>query len=451
MSEADPGSLPRAEAPGALTDPPEAEPRGALVGALVDQRYRVEVLLATGGMGSVYRAEQVFIGRKVALKVLHPHFQASPELVERFRREAQLAVQLKAKNVVEVLDFGRTSDGRFYLAMELLAGESLQDVLEREGRLTPARAVTLLRQLLEGLTAVHAAGVVHRDLKPENLWLVPAPEGEQLKIIDFGIAKLADVPAGAARTRVGLVIGTPEYIAPEQAAGKPVDARADLYAVGLIAWVALCGRHPFPTADLQALMQAQAYAKVPRMTEAQPELAACPRLVEAIARATAKDPAERVASAAELRALLEGAEVAALTDVAAQSPLGLKELDLVRPTVIRGRPGVAAPSNRAPGPTLRGNRRLRRARRAAHARAGRAAPPEAGPAARPRALRVRRPAREGQRRGSGARALRLDGRRRPVCRGAPGRARARPRERRRARANLRTRRAPRRRGAPRPG
>jgi class 3 adenylate cyclase/predicted Ser/Thr protein kinase len=338
MSEADRGSEPRAEQGQAI----EAERPDALVGQQVDQRYRVEALLATGGMGSVYRAEQIFIGRKVALKVLHPLYQASSEIVERFRREAQLAVQLKAKNVVEVLDFGRTSDGRFYLAMELLEGESLQDVLAREGRLAPARAVALLRQLLEGLEAVHAAGVVHRDLKPENLWLVPTPGGEQLKIIDFGIAKLTELPGGTSRTQVGLVMGTPEYIAPEQAAGKPVDARADLYAVGLIAWIALCGRHPFPTADLQALMRAQAFAKVPRITEASPELGACPRLVEAIERATAKSPAERIASAAELRALLEGAEVASLIQVVARPGLGQRELDLVRPTVVRGGPAKGA-------------------------------------------------------------------------------------------------------------
>lgn len=340
MSEANRGGEPRVEQGQAI----EAEPPDALVGQQVDQRYRVEALLATGGMGSVYRAEQIFIGRKVALKVLHPLYQASPAIVERFRREAQLAVQLKAKNVVEVLDFGRTSDGRFYLAMELLEGESLQDVLAREGRLAPARAVALLRQLLEGLEAVHAAGVVHRDLKPENLWLVPTPGGEQLKIIDFGIAKLTDLPGGTSRTQVGLVMGTPEFIAPEQAAGKPVDARADLYAVGLIAWIALCGRHPFPTADLQALMRAQAFAKVPRITEASPELGACPRLVEAIERATAKNPAERIASAAELRALLEGAEVASLSQVVAQPALGQRELDLVRPTVIRGGPAKGAPA-----------------------------------------------------------------------------------------------------------
>lgn len=279
-----------------------------VVGSTIDGRYRIDSLLAVGGMGSVYQAEQVFIGRQVALKILHPNFAASPELVERFQREAQIAVQLRSPHVVDVLDFGRTADGRFYLTMELLEGESLEALLRREKRLAAPRVVHLLRQLLHGLVSAHRAGIVHRDLKPENLWLTPTPEGPQLKILDFGIAKLIEPPAGAAKTQLGLVMGTPEYLAPEQAMGLAVDERADLYSVGMIAYVLLIGAHPFDTSDLHALVRAQATAPVPPLTDAAPQLSAYPRLVEFTAKATAKTVAARVQTAAELLALLEGAE-----------------------------------------------------------------------------------------------------------------------------------------------
>jgi serine/threonine-protein kinase len=162
----------------------------SLVGSLVDGRFRIDELLGIGGMACIYRAEQVYLKKLVALKILHPVFANSASSVERFQREAQIAVHLKSPHVVDVLDFGRTSDGRVFLAMELLKGETLHVLIEREGRLTPARTVALLRQLLSGLQAAHEMGIVHRDIKPENIWLVPTPEGEQLKLLDFGIAKL---------------------------------------------------------------------------------------------------------------------------------------------------------------------------------------------------------------------------------------------------------------------
>ncbi len=196
-------------------------------GVVLDGRYLLQAQLGAGGMGAVWRAEHVRIGRPVAVKVLHPEVSSSPHEVERFRREALIAVQLSSPHVVEVLDFGETHDRALYLVMELLEGESLRDRLHREERLAPGVVADLMRQLLRGLDAAHRAGVVHRDLKPENLWIVRHPGGgERLKILDFGIAKLAAPAPGSDQTQTGLVVGTPQFLSPEQAVGGEVDARA---------------------------------------------------------------------------------------------------------------------------------------------------------------------------------------------------------------------------------
>ncbi len=278
-------------------------------GSVLDGRWRIEALLGTGGMGSVFRAEHVHVGRKAAVKVLHPDLCRSPPERERFRREARVASRLRSPHVVEVLDFGEDAAGRPYLVMELLEGEPLRAVLDREGRLAPPRVVRLLRQLLDGLGAAHAEGIVHRDLKPENLWLSGCGAEELLRVLDFGIAKWSDVHPDATRTQAGLVVGTPEYLSPEQAVGGEVDRRADLYAAGILAFVMLTGRHPFDTSDVRALVAAHAFERVPSPSSIAPELAAWPRLVDFVARATEKDRARRPGSAAELHALLEDAEM----------------------------------------------------------------------------------------------------------------------------------------------
>ncbi|HET8539878.1 MAG TPA: protein kinase [Anaeromyxobacter sp.] len=293
-------------AAGRATDAPAPD---LAPGAVLDGRWRIEALLGSGGMGAVYRAEHVHVGRKAAVKVLHADLRRSAADRERFRREARVASKLRSPHVVEVLDFGEDEAGRAYLAMELLEGESLRAVLEREGRLAPVRAVRLLRQLLDGLAAAHDAGIVHRDLKPENLWLSGRGADETLKVLDFGIAKWSEARADAAMTQAGLVLGTPEYLAPEQAVGGEVDRRADLYAAGILGFVMLTGRHPFDTSDIRALVAAHAFERVPSVSSAAPALAAWPKLVDFVARATEKDRALRAASAAELTAMLDGAEV----------------------------------------------------------------------------------------------------------------------------------------------
>jgi serine/threonine-protein kinase len=287
---------------------PEPEGSDLRPGTVLDGRWKIETVLGTGGMGSVYRAEHVHVGRKAAVKVLHADLSRNPPERERFRREARVASRLRSPHVVEVLDFGEDAAGRPYLVMELLEGEPLRAVLDREHRLAPQRVVRLLRQLLDGLGAAHAEGIVHRDLKPENLWLSGAGDEELLRVLDFGIAKWSDTRGDVTRTQAGLVVGTPEYLSPEQAVGGEVDRRADLYAAGILAFVMLTGRHPFDTSDLRALVAAHAFERVPSLSSVAPELAAWPRLVDFVARATEKDRARRAGSAAELRALLDGAE-----------------------------------------------------------------------------------------------------------------------------------------------
>jgi len=315
------------------SDPIQPASRGPGPGAVLDDRYRLVERIAAGGMGTVYRGENIRIRRPVAVKVLHPAFAASAAEVARFHREAQIAVRLSSPHVVEVLDFGRTPGGDLYLVMELLQGESLRDLLAREGRLAPERAARLLRQLLLGLGAAHAAGIVHRDLKPDNLWLVRETDGERLKLLDFGIAKVVDPAPGDARTQVGLVVGTPAFLAPEQAAGGEVDHRADLYCAGILAWLMLTGRHPFAGLDVRALLRAHVFDPVPSPAREVPELMRHPELVRFVARATEKDRAQRAQSAAELLDLLDGREA--------------------HPLRSEARPGPKGPVPRAPGRSLR--------------------------------------------------------------------------------------------------
>ncbi|ABS24544.1 serine/threonine-protein kinase [Anaeromyxobacter sp. Fw109-5] len=278
----------------------------SLLGLVLDGRYELAAHLATGGMGAVFRARHVHLRKDVAVKVLRPDLSSSPDLVERFRREAEIASALEHDNIVRVTDFGRSPDGWLFLVMELLCGESLFDRIRRDGCLSPEEAVPILWQVCAGLEAAHALGVVHRDLKPENVFLARTASGREVtKLLDFGIAKIAD-PASGASTQAGVVVGTPEYLAPEQALGGEVDARADLYAVGLIAWRVLGGRHPFKADEPRALLMMQATRPVPPLTDPRPDLGAYPALVAAVARACAKEPDERHPSASALRDDLGG-------------------------------------------------------------------------------------------------------------------------------------------------
>jgi serine/threonine protein kinase len=224
----------------------DAEPD--LIGSEVDGRYRVLELIGEGGMGKVYLAEHVEIGKRVALKVLHPSYSRMPDLVERFRREARAASRIGHPNIVDVTDSGTTADGSVYFVMEYLEGVELGSVIEREGALDVARALKITGQICRALAAAHREGIIHRDLKPENIFLITRDgTADVVKVLDFGIAKTTEAEAARERrlTSPGMAMGTPEYMSPEQAAGRAADARCDVYALGAIMYEMVTGIPPY--------------------------------------------------------------------------------------------------------------------------------------------------------------------------------------------------------------
>jgi serine/threonine protein kinase len=236
----------------------DTEKADSLIGQVIQGRYRIMNLLGEGGMGGVYLAEQLSIERLVAVKVLHEQYARDEEFLARFRREAQQAAALNHHRVVTIYEFGQTEDGRLFIAMEYVSGQTL-DKLVRRGPLPVKRAVALGIQLAEALQAVHRAGVIHRDVKPENIMV---RGNDEIKLMDFGIARARDVQTQTRLTRTGLIIGTPEYIAPEQIEGGEVNERTDIYAWGIVLYEMLSGKPPF-TAPTAAAMLVKHLQEVP--------------------------------------------------------------------------------------------------------------------------------------------------------------------------------------------
>ena len=238
-------------------DDDQAAERDALLGTLLAGRYRIEELIGSGGMGAVYRAEHVHMRKAVAVKVLHKEMTAFPEVVARFEREAVAAGRIEHPHVVSASDFGQLEDGSFYLVLEFVEGQSLAKVVDRGGALAPLRALRVARQIVEALQAAHSVGIVHRDLKPDNVMLLEKDgDPDFVKVLDFGIAKIKveETAEQPALTQIGTVFGTPEYMSPEQARGELVDARADLYTVGVILYEMLAGVSPFKDDDLVVVL-----------------------------------------------------------------------------------------------------------------------------------------------------------------------------------------------------
>ena len=271
-----------------------------LVGEVLAGSFVITRTLGEGGMGRVYEADHLRLPRRFAIKVMLDRLASHPDAVARFEREAQAVARIANPHVLDVVDVLRVQ-GRPCMVTELLEGEELADVLDREGKIPLARALTLCRQVCRGLAAAHAVGVVHRDLKPSNLFLIDRDAGAPfVKILDFGIAKMAD---GAQLTRTGMVLGTPAYMAPEQARGeRAVDARADVYAVGAVLYHMLTGRPPFE--DLEpAVVLTRVLTEDPRRPRDLER--SIPEGVETvIQRAMARDPAERPATVLDLDRLL---------------------------------------------------------------------------------------------------------------------------------------------------
>jgi len=238
-----PPQAPQLPPPQPITAPAAPDP---YLGKLVGDRYEIEAKLGEGGMGFVYRARHIVIGKHVALKVLKPELSNEAESTSRFINEARAATLIGNPHIIEINDFGKMPDGATYFVMEFLKGKPLGDLVEGEVPVPAYRIVKILRQIAEGLSAAHRVGIVHRDLKPDNVFLIEqGHEADYVKILDFGIAKMPRAEGGTKLTQVGQVFGTPAYFSPEQAAGNPVDERGDIYSLGALAYEMATGKLPF--------------------------------------------------------------------------------------------------------------------------------------------------------------------------------------------------------------
>jgi len=243
-----------------------------LVGSIVAERYHILEKIGEGGMGQVYLAEHVKMGRRNALKVMRPGAVKDLSTISRFNREAAHASRISHANVAAIYDFGETRDGLVYIAMEYVEGPSLTSIIARDGALSPARAAGIIRQTADALGAAHEMGIVHRDLKPDNILVASTRDGGDLvKVVDFGIAKSAAAD-GQKVTKTGHVIGTPEYMSPEQLAGDPLDGRSDIYSLGLVAFHALTGAPPFSSESAQEAMIMRLTDRPKRLSAVRPDV-----------------------------------------------------------------------------------------------------------------------------------------------------------------------------------
>jgi serine/threonine protein kinase len=306
----------------------QAQGRTDFIGQVLDGRYRVEELIGEGGMGRVFLAEHVEIGRRVAIKILHPVYGRMPDLVERFRREARAASRIGHPHIVDVTDSGTTEDGSVYFVMEYLEGVELATVIDRDGALEVARALRITTQICRALSAAHAVGIIHRDLKPENIFLtVREGAADFVKVLDFGIAKSseAEEARGKRLTHPGMAMGTPEYMSPEQAAGRPADERCDVYAVGAILYEMLTGVPPYEGDNFMEILTKKATIDPQPPRAVRPDL---PPPVEALVlSAMGRDPTVRPPSMEafeyELTKCLagRGAAVAKILGIPSESPM----------------------------------------------------------------------------------------------------------------------------------
>jgi len=275
----------------------------AFIGRTVGGRFKIVKLLGEGGMGAVYQGEQNVGGtvRKVAIKTLHQHLSADPKIKQRFERECATVAELQHPNTIQLYDYGTTDDGLLYMVMEFVQGQSLASILEKQGSLEPTRTSHILQQVCDALWEAHALGIVHRDLKPDNIVLTERAK-DWVKVLDFGIAKRSEAPDKQEQklTQQGTVLGTPPYMSPEQFTGKPIDARSDIYSIGMIAYEMLAGRLPF-TAQTPWEWATQHMTQPPQPLTVTPQGAPIPMpMVSAVMRSLAKDPEARFPTTKDL-------------------------------------------------------------------------------------------------------------------------------------------------------
>jgi hypothetical protein len=330
-----------------------------MVGSIVADRYHIMKKLGEGGMGQVYLAEHVKMGRKSALKVMHPGMVKDVDAISRFNREAANASRISHPNVAAVYDFGETSDGIIYLAMEFVDGPPLTKVIEQAGCLPAKRAAEIVRQTGEALAVAHDMAIVHRDLKPDNIMVAKTREGRDLvKVVDFGIAKAAGSEAQKV-TKTGLVVGTPEYMSPEQLAGDKLDGRSDIYSLGLVAFNMLTGKLPFPSDSAQESMIMRLTDRPKPLAEMRPEVS-WPADVQAVMdKALERDVSSRYQTASEFARDLQRAIDRMPETVAAELGTQMMQVPATRvaaqepaapATVVS--PGVAGGAPTGPGSTV---------------------------------------------------------------------------------------------------
>ncbi len=325
-------------------EPPRAAGGDPRIGTTLGGRYHVRRLCGEGAMGRVYEAQHIDIGRRVAIKVLHARFHHSADLVERFRREARAASKIGHPNIVDVTDSGTTPDGAFYFVMEYLDGINLEDLIADKGPLPVERGLLVAAQIARALEAAHGADIIHRDLKPANVMLINRTDEEDfVKVLDFGISKDLDIAVGAALTRPDVAIGTPAYMAPEQAAGKTADALTDVYGVGGLLYEMLTGTAPCVGEDAIDVLQRKANEDPKPIGQVRPNL---PRDVQNLVnRALSRHPGDRHPNMTSLKenilACLAAAE-------GATPPMRLPATGLTTPRI---------PASAATGRTLHGHLR----------------------------------------------------------------------------------------------
>lgn len=299
-----------------------------LLGIVLDGRYRLNSLIGTGGMGDVYRATHVHLDAEFAVKLLKPEFVANQDAIKRFRLEAKAAGRIHHPNAVRVTDFGVTSENLVYLVMELVKGRSLRSVILDEGRVPYLRTVNLIRQVCGAVEAAHRGGVIHRDLKPDNILIEMVNGVERVKVLDFGIAKLREAKTESFLTQAGTLIGTPQYMSPEQCQSRPLDPTSDIYSIGIVLYEMLSGKTPFDGETFLKIVYDQLHLPPAPLSEVAPDVPE--PIARVVMQALAKEPGNRPATALqlseELRAAVEA--VGESGGLSMTSPLGMPSPDL---------------------------------------------------------------------------------------------------------------------------
>ncbi|HEV8122614.1 MAG TPA: serine/threonine-protein kinase [Gemmatimonadales bacterium] len=328
-----------------------ADPSADFVGQVIAGRYHVTRKLGEGGMGAVYLAEHVKMGRMSAIKVMGKGMSHDPEAISRFNREAANASKINHPNCCAVYDFGETEDGTIYLAMEFIEGRTLSALLKETGPLPLRRAADLLRQCADALTAAQELGIVHRDLKPDNIMIVSQRAKDVVKVVDFGIAKAAESESGQKVTKTGLVVGTPEYMSPEQLSGDKLDGRSDIYSLALVFYRMITGALPFIADTAQETMIKRLTDEPMPLIQAKPDGNFPAALQPVMDKALARYPNDRYATAAEFAS--DVTRVAGAVSPTASRPAADTEAktQVVRPEEMKTSGTKAPPPTRVVSPT----------------------------------------------------------------------------------------------------